>query len=391
MKLMQENQGIYKILLLLDYSSEFERNLLRGIVKYSNDFGPWLFYRLPPSYKAAFGDQAIVDYARKWKADAIVGRWDNDIVDLQKELDIPVIIQNYRHRRTTCANLTGDYSSAGHIAAQFFIRKGYRHFAFFGLKSVVWSEERKIAYKEDIDNAGGTFACFEYEKKDDTMRTRLSAWLMNLPKPVALFCCDDENALYVSETCMMHKMNIPKQIALLGVDNDELMCNISCPPISSIEQSVEAGGYAIGELIHEMLVSRKFIKKDIVISPTRVVARKSTDENVIEDKYVSEVVCRIENEYASPLTVNDLLSNIPLSRRSFEIKFRRATNTSIYKYILYCRCRHLADKLLTTRSQIIDLSMEVGFDDYNNVSRIFKKIYGCTPSEYRSKRKRIIL
>ena len=214
---------------------------------------------------------------------------------------------------------------------------------------------------------------------------------MNLPKPVALFCCDDENALYVSETCMMHNMNIPKQIALLGVDNDELMCNISCPPISSIEQSVEAGGYAIGELIHEMLVSRKFIKKDIVISPTRVVARKSTDENVIEDKYVSEVVCRIENEYASPLTVNDLLSNIPLSRRSFEIKFRRATNTSIYKYILYCRCRHLADKLLTTRSQIIDLSMEVGFDDYNNVSRIFKKIYGCTPSEYRSRRKRIIL
>ena len=118
---MKSGSKICKVLLLLDYTSEFERNLLRGIVKYSNEHGPWLFYRLPPSYKDTYGDQAIVDYARKWKADAVVGRWDNDAIDLQKELGVPVIIQNYHHRKITCSNLTGDYASAGHLAAQFFI------------------------------------------------------------------------------------------------------------------------------------------------------------------------------------------------------------------------------------------------------------------------------
>ena len=388
---MKSGSKICKVLLLLDYTSEFERNLLRGIVKYSNEHGPWLFYRLPPSYKDTYGDQAIVDYARKWKADAVVGRWDNDAIDLQKELGVPVIIQNYHHRRITCSNLTGDYASAGRMAAQFFIRKGYRNFAYFGLKNVVWSEERKNAFAEEVKAIGGKLYCFEYEKKDSSMRTRLYRWLQSLPNPVALFCCDDENALAVSEICMMYNIRIPEQMALLGVDNDKLMCNISCPPISSIELNVIAGGYAIGELIDRMMQTGKLVRNDIVITPVRVVPRQSTDKYVFEDKYVAAVVERIENEYNRIVTVEELLKDIPLSRRSFEIRFRQATDTSVYKYLLQCRCRHLADLLLTTRRQLIDLAIEVGFEDYNNVSRIFKKIYGISPSEYRSMRKSVIL
>ncbi len=388
---MESGSKICKVLLLLDYASEFERNLLRGIVKYSNEHGPWLFYRLPPSYKDTYGDQAIVDYARKWRADAVVGRWDNDAIDLQKELGVPVIIQNYHHRKITCSNLTGDYASAGHIAAQFFIRKGYRNFAYFGMKDVVWSEERKTAYEEDVLKICGKFHCFEYEKHDPSMRTKLYRWLQSLPNPIALFCCDDENALLVSEICMMYNIQIPKQLALLGVDNDELMCNISCPPISSIELNVVSGGYAIGELIDKMLKTDKLFRNDIVITPVRVVPRQSTDKYVIDDKYVADVVDRIENEYSSIVSVSDLLKDIPMSRRSFEMRFRKATDSSVYKYLLQCRCRHLADLLLTTRRQLVDLAIEVGFEDYNNVSRIFKKFYGHTPTEFRTMRKSIIL
>lgn len=108
-----------KILLLIDYSSEFDRKLLRGLVQYSKENGPWLFYRLPSYYSAMYGEQGILRWAKEWKADAIIGQWNNDTIDLQKELNIPVVLQNYHHRSVTYSNLTGDYKGTGRMAAQF--------------------------------------------------------------------------------------------------------------------------------------------------------------------------------------------------------------------------------------------------------------------------------
>lgn len=108
-----------KILLLIDYSSEFDRKLLRGLVQYSKENGPWLFYRLPSYYSAMHGEQGILRWAKEWKADAIIGQWNNDTIDLQKELNIPVVLQNYHHRSVTYSNLTGDYKGTGRMPAQF--------------------------------------------------------------------------------------------------------------------------------------------------------------------------------------------------------------------------------------------------------------------------------
>ncbi len=377
---------MYKILLLLDYASEFERNILRGLVKYSSEHGPWLFYRLPPSFRATYGDEGIIRYAREWKADAVIGRWDNDELDIRKELDIPVVYQNYHHRRLDCSNLTGDYRSAGYMAAQFFLQKGYRNFAYMGIEGVVWSCERRDAFREYVSSRGGKFFCFEYAQKDDPgLRESLRSWLEMLPKPVALFCCDDENALYVSETCKMGDLHIPDDISVLGVDNDELICSISDPPISSVELNVKAGGYALGRLIHEMIDGNFNGARDVVISPVRIVTRQSTEKYDISDPYIKKVVQRIDNDYAQPLTVGTLLADIPMSRRNLEVKFRQAVGTSIWQYLLGCRCRHLAELLITTDRQLIDLAAEAGFNDYTNIARVFRKIFGCSPKEYRNK------
>jgi len=212
--------------------------------------------------------------------------------------------------------------------------------------------------------------------------------LQQLPKPVALFCCDDAHALFISETCKMTNIPIPEEIALLGVDNDELMCNISDPPISSIELEVERGGYSIGRLIHQQIKKEHEGTFNIVINPIRIELRQSTEKHNIKDPYILEVVKYIESHYSSDLTIESLLANIPLSRRNFEVKFKNALNTSIYQYILNCRCNHLADLLLTTDRPLADLAMEVGFTDYNNIARIFKKFKGCSPIEYRQKKTR---
>lgn len=250
----------------------------------------------------------------------------------------------------------------------------FRNFAYFGVKGVVWSDERCEGYRQEVKRIGGEFFSFESDKQEDEIRMEVSQWLQQLPKPVALFCCDDAHALFISETCRMNNIHIPEEIALLGVDNDELMCNISDPPISSIELEVERGGYSIGRLIHQQIKKEHGGTFNIVINPIRIELRQSTEKHNIKDPYILEVVKYIDAHYSSDLTIESLLANIPLSRRNFEVKFKNAMNTSIYQYILNCRCNHLADLLLTTDRSLADLAIEVGFKDYNNISRVFKNI-----------------
>ncbi len=377
-----------KILLLIDYSSEFDRKLLRGLVQYSKEHGPWLFYRLPSYYGTMYGEEGILKWAKKWKADAIIGQWNNDdTLYLLQELNVPIVLQNYHHRSITYSNLTGDYKGTGRMAAQFFAKKMFRNFAYFGVKGVVWSDERRQGYQQEVEHIKGNFYCLESDKQEDEIRMEVSEWLQKLPKPIALFCCDDAHALFISETCKISNIAIPEEISLLGVDNDDLICNISDPPISSIELEVEKGGYFIGRLLHQQIKKEYEGTFNIVINPIRIEMRQSTEKHNIKDPYILEVVKYIESNYNLDLTIDSLLAQIPLSRRNFELKFKNAMNTSIYQYILNCRVNHLADLLLTTDRSLADLAIEVGFKDYNNISRIFKKFKGCSPLEYRQKRK----
>ncbi len=378
-----------KILLLIDYSSDFDRKLLRGLIKYAKENGSWLFYRLPSYYVTMYGSLGVLEWAKKWEACAVIGKWTDETIDLQKELNIPVVVQNYHHRCSSCSNLTGDYKGTGKMAALFFAERRFRNFAYFGIKGVVWSDERCKGYEEEVKRINGNFFCFKTEQQDDESRMKVTQWLQQLPKPIALFCCDDAHALFISETCKITKIRIPEEIALLGVDNDELMCNISDPPISSIELGIEKGGYMLGKLIDKQLKKEYNGNFNLVINPIRIELRQSTEKYNIEDPYILEVVRYIDSHYNSNLSIETVLYDIPLSRRNFEIKFKRVMSVSIYQYILICRCNRLAELLLTTNLPLRDLSIEAGFKDYNNVARIFKKYKNCSPSEYRQKNKYI--
>lgn len=374
-----------KILLLIDYSSEFDRKLLRGLVRYSKENGPWLFYRLSSYYGELFGKEGLLKWVQEWKADAIVGQWKGSDVDFLKELGIPVVLQNYRHRSITFSNLTGDYIGTGVMAARFFIKKRFKNFAFFGVKGLVWSDERRDGYKKEVERHGGKFFCIESESQDEIDRKTVSDWLESLPKPVALFCCDDAHALFISETCKINEVKIPDEISLLGVDNDELMCNISDPPISSIELDVEKGGYLIGKYILQQISKKLKENFNVVIKPVRIELRRSTEKFNISDPYIKQAVKYIDENFSSDIRTDSILSGIPLSRRNFELRFKKETGTTIYQYILRCRCEHLANLLATTDRPVIEVAYEAGFSDYNNISRTFKKFMKCSPLEYRNK------
>ena len=122
-----------RVLVLTDFSSGYGRNLLRGIVRYSQQVGGWTFYRMPLSYRMLHGDKGVVEWAKKWGADAIVAQLGDVDIKLLRDLKIPIIVQNYQDRISGVCNLTGDYIGTGRIAADFFLRKGYYNFAYYGM------------------------------------------------------------------------------------------------------------------------------------------------------------------------------------------------------------------------------------------------------------------
>lgn len=379
-----------KILLLTDFSSGYGRSLLEGVVRYAREAGPWAFYRMPLYYRELHGDEGVVRWAEEWGADAIIAQLTDVDLDILNRLDIPIIVQNYKERYHGLSNLTGDYYGTGVMAASFFIRKGYKAFAYYGFLDTVWMRERGEGFRDTVADHGYPV----YVLDDDGQMSggqwnfdaeRVSRWLLDLPKPVALFACDDYYALQITEVCKMYNIDIPGDIVVLGVDNDNLLCNISDPSLSSIELDVENGGYEVGKLLHQFIEKKITAPVDVIIKPVRIVARGSTERFAVSDKYIGQVLDYIDENYRNPLSVDDLIRIIPYSRRVLEKKFKGETGMSVYQYIQQQRIDKFASLLIATHLPLVEAAANAGFTDYKNISRIFVKMKGMTPLQYRKR------
>lgn len=377
-----------KILLLTDFSSGYSRSLLRGIVKYSKEHGPWVFYRMPLYYRELYGDDGVVKWANKWKADAVIAQLENIDLDKLNRLKIPIIIQNYKERADKICNITGDYFKTGEMAANFFLNRGFSNFAYYGFKDMIWSRERSDGFRSRIEERGYALSTLNNNNKKGEHWSfnlpMLGNWLLSLPKPIALFACDDTFALQITETCKIYNIIVPDEIAVLGVDNDELICHISDPPLSSIVLDVETGGYKAAEMLHQLMdkhISRAF---DIVIPPIRIESRQSTEKFATDNKYILKIIEYIKNHFANPISINDMLRVVPFSRRVLEIKFKKEVGVSVYQYLLQYRVEQFADLLIKTNKPLTELAAICGFDDYRNVARIFYKYKKHTPLQYRN-------
>ncbi|NLJ00377.1 MAG: substrate-binding domain-containing protein [Bacteroidales bacterium] len=378
-----------KILVLIDYSTEFSRLLINGLIRYAQESRQWTFYRLPLYYRNLYGEEGIIERAKEWNVDFVIVQWDFISLSSLERLQVPVFLEDYKEEGKSYSNITGDYLSMGGMAAKFFIQRRYKNYAFYGKKGFIWSNERAEGFRREIEKTKGNYYFFESEALHEvewrSNHVQLEDWLLSLPKPVALFACDDSFALQVSELCKINNIKIPDEIALLGVDNDNLICNLSDPQISSIVLDAEKGGYELGRKI-EMVVKRKdYTPFNITINPLRIELRGSTDKYNVDDIYIGKIIKYIESNFHLNISINQLTDLVPLSRRSLEIRFKKAMGTSLYQFIINVRMNHFINLLTTTKIPMSDLSIQSGFNDYSNAFRIFKRMKGCSPVEYREK------
>ena len=378
-----------KIVLLSDFSEEYNKNLLRGITRYSKDHGPWTFCKMPTYYRETIGIDGILKWAQEWEANGIIGQFYNgEEVAKFTKARIPVIAQDFKERFTDIPNITGAYRETGALGADYFLKKGFKNFAFYGFGNIVWSRERAEGFEERIQEAG--FDVHYYEHKDSRgidlwyyKPSALSDWLKSLPKPVALMACDDNQGHHITEAARHAGIRIPDELAVLGVDNDEMICDLSDPPLSSIELDSEKSGYEAARLMEQMIEEGVCYADDIVVNATQVITRHSTDIFASKDKYIVSALKYIHGNLDKNLKVDQVLKEVPLSRRSLEKRFIMTTGYPVYEYIYNQRIEKFTQKLLETDMTIFEIALDLGLSDSKNIARQFKQIKGVTPMEYR--------
>lgn len=385
---------------MTDFSEAYARSLLLGIARYVHDNSEaWSICRLPTSLRDAYGIEYVVEYAKKIRADAIIGQfYETDDISLFKNNGIIAIAQDFKSKFTSIPNITGEYIHSGEMAATYFLEKGFKNFAFYGISEVIWSDERYEGFKNAVLKSDPTnFLSDLRPPKTDLWKydfEEVTRWLHSLPKPVAIMACDDNQAYYITEACNLLKMkegeeifNIPEDIAVIGVDNDETICNLCSPTLSSISQNVEEGGYNVAKMIDRKIRVPNSENEDIIVRSTHIVTRRSSEVFVNEDSAVSKVLKFIHENISSNISVKDILAEIPMSRRLIETRFRKSMKTSLYDYIVRMRVSRMA-QLLSEGKTVSESSFELGQPDIKNMSRIFKRIKGVTPSEYRKSKNR---
>ena len=376
-----------RTLLCIDTSSEYDRSIVRGLISYSQEHGNCLHLsRVPSNHRAeSKNGYRIAQWARDWKADAIIGRWPYDDLFPLSSLGCTVVIQNIHSRQTGFSTLTGDYVKTGEIAAEFFIKRRFVNYAFLGVRDIIWSEERAQGFRNAVKLHGGNYREYLVRTTPDDEGEQLIRWLNELPKPVALFCSDDEYALAASEYCRLARIKVPQEVAILGVDNDELICNIADPPLSSIVLDAEKGGYEVGRMLHEQEQESTGERPIFVISikPGIIVQRGSTQQHNVEDKEVAKMLEYIDQNFTKEITTAEIFSKAFLCRRAAEIRFKKTTGTTVYKYLVDRRLDHLCSLLETTDLSLSECAARSGIFDINYLFHVFKKVKGCSPAAWR--------
>ena len=384
-----------RLVYFTDFSEQFPYRLLRGIYKYAREKKQhWTVCRMPSSLKEGYVFEDLVNWCVDWRADVIIGQFSpGDDLQAFRRHGIIVMAQDYISPFPDVPNITADYRKTGEMAAERCVARGFRNFAFFGNNGMCWSDGRRDGFRDYLEEAGYGDCVYIYSRQRISnlwyyRQDLLREWLESLPKPVGIFCCDDNQAMLLAEACNAIGLRIPYEVAILGVDNDEILCNMSDPPLTSIDVDIERGGYEVAAMVNQMKADPSFEGQDIVLQPLHIVTRESSNLITTKDVQIHAALTFIHSNLEHKIVVSDVLERVPMSRRLLEQRFFKATGKTIYQYISEQRIDHLARLLLETDEPIANLAALMDEPDPKSLSRRFKEIKGCTPSEFRKRNMR---
>ncbi len=371
-----------RIVLLLETSRAFGRQLIIGIARYSRLNGPWSFYKEPIDLKSS------IPHLTSWKPDGIIMR-DSLITKELLKLKIPTIlaVHDSKYPKDLPVIKTDSYSIAK-MASEHLLEKGLRNFAFCGFDDYDWSKERGSCFSKFINEAGyktHIYLAPKRIKKDDweNEQHHVSEWIEALPKPVGIFACNDDRGQHILEVCKLNDLKVPEDVAVVGVDNDPMICEIGDPPLTSIALNVEAAGFEAAKLLDQLINRKKIAGKQIMVTPSHIVQRQSSDILAVDDTEVASALSYIRNNAKNKIRVDDVVKVTSVSRRTLEKRFRETIHRSIHKEIQQVRVEWISKLLLESDLPISEITSLFEFTDVEHISRYFRKEKGVALQEFR--------
>ena len=286
--------------------------------------------------------------------------------------------------------VVADHAEVGRLAARHLLDRGLTELAFVGYPAHEFSVRRQSGFEEIAKRNSVHVSSFlertrRIEEPNGLWKWNKSLhdWLKALPRPIGILASHDIQGVQLSEYCHQLNFHVPEDVAIVGVDDDDLLCELSRPSLSSVALPSERIGYEAAKLLDELLHSRSRVKRSIILPPGGVVVRQSSDVQAVRDADVAEAVRYIRENSHRPIQVADVLRAVPLARRSLERRFRKWLQRSILDEISCAHVEHARKLLISTNRSMASIAIDAGFRDSRHLSILFRKLMTITPSEYR--------
>ena len=365
----------------------YHRKILRGIGAYVHKVGNWSLYIEQEPL------QRLPDL-QNWRGDGIIlASGIRSLTQAACKPRLPTVgiegVGDWYDPALRIPYFQTDNRAIGRLGAEHLIERGFNRLAFCGFphtRAYLWSAERAVTFQQSARERG--LPCAVYTGRITDVRKwigvqhELTVWLESLEKPLGLMAANDDRARHVLEACRSIDLRVPDDVAVLGVDNDEVMCELTDPPLSSIEHGAGSLGYQAAALLDRLMAGKKARKLMTSIEPQGVVTRRSTDIMAIADPEVAAAMAFIHERSCEPIRVADVVEAVQISRSTLEARFKAAGRT-IHGEIQRLQVERARFLIATTDLPIKQIATMAGFAHVHYMTTIFRQSTGWTPAEYR--------
>lgn len=358
---------------------------MAGILRYSAIHGRWRFYYRQPSYLNESGTVNLREF-ELWKPDGVVCSFAQS--KLLAKLCVPMVCYDSGNYTGEIPCIVTDDKAVGELAGRHLINLGHRHFAFCGFSALKWSEARSESFCKIVEEAGfrADVAPTTKEQSRAEEEPTLRQWIEQLPKPVGIFCANDDRAAPIADICLSLGLVIPEDVSIIGADNDEMICEIMYPTLSSVRITSDQAGYEAADLLAKLIARSETAQgQSIVAKAAGVLTRQSTSLLMVKNVSLRKAIEFIRQNVSQQLRVTDVVASAGLSHRSLNERFHEELNTSIGKYLTHARIEHITKLLIETDMQVQEVAYAVGYEDDRHFSRYFKRETGYSPMAFRKK------
>ncbi|MGB8226784.1 MAG: substrate-binding domain-containing protein [Sedimentisphaerales bacterium] len=373
--------------------------LMAGITDYIRDKGHWQLIVWPESSK-----ESLLFLKQRGCKGAFVSTQTTTKAKELLQIDIPIIALSTLQNVSDLPYITANSESVAGMAGEYFLKKKFKNFAFFGLTQAKWSLDRMEFFSRYLAEEGyevrkyeeqipiiSDFVPFTTQWINITLNTgqqKLIEWLGHLPKPVAILASCDLFACHLINIANEAKFNVPDEVAILGVNDDRALCNICDPPLSSVALNFKKAGYESAKLLDKIISGQQTMAGQCIeIQPTHIENRGSTDIFAIDDPEIIQVLKYIKQNSNKPLQVDEIASHVYISKRSLQLRFRKAMGRSIHDQIVQAHFDIAKALLIETNLPIDEIAGRSGFLYTYNMRRAFKQTTGMLPQKYRQQQR----